>query len=58
MLLFCDNLFTLCDVSFVRRVHFGPFFRKQKGFYLQKSMECKNFEAQYLEIAQNADRTL
>ncbi len=38
--------------------YFGPFFRKQKGFYLQKSMKCKNFESQYRKIAQNADRTL
>lgn len=27
-------------------------------FYLQKSTERKNFEAQYLKTAQNADRTL
>ncbi len=44
-----------CDISFVSGVHFGPFFRKQKGFYLQKSMEHKNFEAQHLKTAQNAE---
>ncbi len=32
-------------------VNFLAFFRKQKGFYLQKSMERKNFEAQYLKTA-------
>ncbi len=37
---------------------FGLFLRKRKRFYLLKSIECKNVEAQYLKIAQNTDRTL
>lgn len=43
---------------FYKLCKFWTFFRKQIGFYLQKCMERKNFEALYVKTAPNADRTL
>ncbi len=53
-----SDIFVKMELFTYSYSYFGPFFRKQKGFYLQKSMKCKNFESQYRKIAQNADRTL
>ncbi len=43
--LFCDNVFTLCDIYFFNVVYILGL-KKKKRFFIHSGMECKNFEAQ------------
>ncbi len=42
--LFCDNLLTLCEVSFVNCVHFGPFLENKKGSIYRSLWNAKTLK--------------